>query len=196
VRIPNLRQWRELRGLTQQELADHAGLSVRGVAGYEAGAPTRPHTARKLAEALDVDVMDLAGVDAIPKGQAPPSQRTLFEGFDEERRTASFDRAARRLEELVVPFEAKLESNTLTDEDRAKIQRADSLITPFLQVALEAEASFLRQQYPDEYDVGPYAVLGPAIVRFVAVLAEAGGEANERARELEETRVTAYGAAA
>ncbi|MDP8951075.1 MAG: helix-turn-helix transcriptional regulator [Actinomycetota bacterium] len=101
MQIPNLRQWRELRGLTQKELAERAGLHVRGIAGYEAGAGARPNTVRKLAETLSVDVMDLAGVDAIPKGQAPPSSQPSFdELLDEARRNewfAAYDRLGRRM---------------------------------------------------------------------------------------------------
>ena len=96
--IPNLKQWRELRGLTQVELADRSGVSPRSIAGFEAGASTRPNTARKLAEALDVDVMDLAGVDALPKGSAPPSNQPSFdELLDEARRNewfGAYDRLA------------------------------------------------------------------------------------------------------
>lgn len=57
--IPQLRKWRERQGLTQKELAERAGVSPRAVAGYETGDGTRPNTARKLADALDVDVADL-----------------------------------------------------------------------------------------------------------------------------------------
>lgn len=99
--IPNLRQWRELKGLTQQELGELSGVSLRSVAGYEAGARARPNTARKLAETLGVDVMDLAGVDAIPKGQAPPSNQPSFdELLDEARRNewfGAYDRLGRRM---------------------------------------------------------------------------------------------------
>jgi hypothetical protein len=145
---------------------------------------------------LDVDVMDLAGVDTLPKAPAPPSQRTLFSGVQEERRIATFRSATRDLEELVESFEAKLSAGAFGDEDRANLDRTTALITPLLQVALEAEASFLREQYPDEYDVGPHAILGPVIVRFVALVAEVSGETDERVRELEERRRTAYRLAA
>jgi transcriptional regulator with XRE-family HTH domain len=73
VQIPNLRRLRELHGLTQKELADVSGVSLRSVAGYEGGAHARPNTARKLAEALNVEVADLVGADSYPKAQAPPS---------------------------------------------------------------------------------------------------------------------------
>jgi excisionase family DNA binding protein len=130
------------------------------------------------------------------KALALHSQRTLFNGVDEERRTASFDRARQNLEELVEPFEAKVRAGTFTDEDHAALRRTAALITPWLQVALEAEASFLREQYPDEYDVGPYAVLGPAIARFVQLVYDASEEPGQELRDLDEIRKAAYRPAA
>jgi transcriptional regulator with XRE-family HTH domain len=82
VQISNLREWRERRALTQEELAKQAGVSARSVAGYEAGAGARPGTVRKLAAALDISVEDLLG-----KAEAPPSSEpTLFNGMLEEER--------------------------------------------------------------------------------------------------------------
>lgn len=178
--------------LTQQELADRAGVSLFTVQRIEAGTGNvRPSTGRAIAKVLGVGVEDL-----LPKAEAPPSQRTLFNGADEERRSDTFGRATRDLLELVEPFEAKLSAGTFTDEDRAHLDRAAALMTPLLQVAIEAEASFLREQHPGVYDVGPYATLGPAIVRLLALVAEVGGGSAERVRELEELRRTAYTAAA
>jgi transcriptional regulator with XRE-family HTH domain len=71
VQIPNLRELRELHGLTQKELADVSGVSLRSVAGYEGGAQVRPNTARKLAQALDVEVADLVGASSYPKTPTP-----------------------------------------------------------------------------------------------------------------------------
>lgn len=59
MQIPRLRRWRERQGLTQKDLAELAGVSERSVAGYEGGESTRPNTARKLADALNVTVADL-----------------------------------------------------------------------------------------------------------------------------------------
>jgi transcriptional regulator with XRE-family HTH domain len=89
VQIPNLRELRELHGLTQKELADVSGVSLRSVAGYEGGAHVRPNTARKLAQALNVEVADLAGATSYPKEQALPSpEQPNFNGLlEEERRT-------------------------------------------------------------------------------------------------------------
>jgi transcriptional regulator with XRE-family HTH domain len=84
VQIHNLREWRERRALTQEELAEQAGVSARSVAGYEAGTGARPGTVRKLAAALDISVEDLLG-----KAEAPPSlEPTLFNGLEGERRTS------------------------------------------------------------------------------------------------------------
>jgi transcriptional regulator with XRE-family HTH domain len=85
VQIPRLREWRELQGWTQKDLAHESGVSARSIAGYETGASVRPRTARKLAQALDVEVVDLVATSG--KGSAPPStEPTLFNGVLEEER--------------------------------------------------------------------------------------------------------------
>jgi transcriptional regulator with XRE-family HTH domain len=86
VQIPNLRELRELHGLTQKELADVSGVSLRSVAGYEGGAHARPNTARKLAQALNVEVADLVGATSHPKASA--SSQPSFNGLLEEERRA------------------------------------------------------------------------------------------------------------
>jgi transcriptional regulator with XRE-family HTH domain len=94
VEIPNLRELRELHGLTQKELADVSGVSLRSVAGYEGGAHVRPNTARKLAQALNVEIADLVGVGSYPKGQAPLSYtQPPLNGFEEERHVSRFSEA-------------------------------------------------------------------------------------------------------
>ncbi len=59
MQIPNLREVRELQGLTQKELADVSGVSLRSIAGYESGASVRPNTARKIANELYLEVAEL-----------------------------------------------------------------------------------------------------------------------------------------
>lgn len=80
MQIPKLRRHRERRALTQEELAEKAGISVRSVAGYETGAGARPGSVRKLAAALDIKVEELLEEEA-PKVEAPLS----FEDDDQWR---------------------------------------------------------------------------------------------------------------
>jgi transcriptional regulator with XRE-family HTH domain len=90
LHIPQLRQWREYRGLTQRELAAASGVSLRSIAGYETGAGVRPNTARKLAEALNVEVADFFREPVTPKVPAPPSpEQPPLNGFEEEQRASA-----------------------------------------------------------------------------------------------------------
>jgi transcriptional regulator with XRE-family HTH domain len=113
VQIPNLRELRELHGLTQKELADASGVSLRSVAGYEGGAHVRPNTARKLAQALNAEVADLVGVASYLKAEAPPfSIQPPLNGFEDERRnpTPSERRAVGALEDRCRSLEAFLKT--------------------------------------------------------------------------------------
>jgi transcriptional regulator with XRE-family HTH domain len=66
MKLPALKYVRQLRGLTQPELADASGVSMRTIVNEEHGGEARPSTARKLAEALDVSIAVLAGVEPFP----------------------------------------------------------------------------------------------------------------------------------
>ena len=57
-----LRRLRVRAGLSQKELAEHAGLSIRALRNLESGGVVRPHAGsiRRLADALDVDPEKLA----------------------------------------------------------------------------------------------------------------------------------------
>ena len=89
MQIPRLAKWRELQGWTQKDLAHESGVSARSIAGYETGASVRPRTARKLAEALGVEVIDLAGIGQ-GKVPAPPlPEQPSFNGLLEEERRSS-----------------------------------------------------------------------------------------------------------
>ena len=60
--LPGLKRHRILAGLTQQELAERAGMSRRSIATLEnTKHPARPRTLKKLADALGVCTQDLAG---------------------------------------------------------------------------------------------------------------------------------------
>ena len=61
-----LRRHRDSAGLTQEELADHTGLTPQAIGLLERGARRRPHryTVQKLAEALELEGQDLAGFES------------------------------------------------------------------------------------------------------------------------------------
>ena len=60
MQLSRLRDLREKRGMSQQDLSERSGVSRDGISHYENGTrEARPSTARKLAEALEVEVQDL-----------------------------------------------------------------------------------------------------------------------------------------
>lgn len=60
MQLRDLKFQRERKGLTQAELAAQAGVSPRTVAGHEASPSNiRADTARKLSDALGVEIDDL-----------------------------------------------------------------------------------------------------------------------------------------
>ncbi len=69
VSLPRLRAVREARLMTQEELAQKAGLSRFTVARTEKGEPARYSTVRKFAVALRVDPDQLMAEDR-PKSRA------------------------------------------------------------------------------------------------------------------------------
>jgi transcriptional regulator with XRE-family HTH domain len=76
VKALRLREWREAQGQTQTELGERAGVAGHTISRIESGASLHPSTARKLAGALGVEVVDLmknppALVGNFPKAEAP-----------------------------------------------------------------------------------------------------------------------------
>ena len=98
VQIPRLREWRELQGWTQKDLARESGVSPRSIAGYEAGTSARPGTTRKLAQALGVEVADLVLTPG--KEEAPHSSQLTLNGALEEERRATWENAVEHAREL------------------------------------------------------------------------------------------------
>jgi transcriptional regulator with XRE-family HTH domain len=75
LQLPRLREWRERRGQTQQELADDVGVARDSISKWETGhRGAYPRTARKLAASLDIAVEDLT---TYPKSQAPQLEWVL-----------------------------------------------------------------------------------------------------------------------
>lgn len=67
-----LRRYRLRAGLTQEEVAERAGLSLRGVNALERGERSRPHrdTIRLLGDALDLSTWDRANLEAAARGRS------------------------------------------------------------------------------------------------------------------------------
>ena len=71
MELARTKEWREARGLTQRELAAAASVGEVTVARVETGASVAPPTARKIAAALDVSVVDLLERPPVPLAGAP-----------------------------------------------------------------------------------------------------------------------------
>jgi transcriptional regulator with XRE-family HTH domain len=93
----NVRAVRAEQLLSQRELAERSGVAKITIATMELGKSARPRrrTVEKLADALGVSAEDLIREDLTrPKAEAPPLQRTLFNGLTEERRIPVYISAA------------------------------------------------------------------------------------------------------
>jgi transcriptional regulator with XRE-family HTH domain len=171
VQIPRLREWRELQGWTQKDLAQESGVSARSIASYEAGGSARPGTARRLAEALNIEVADLV---MLGKAQAPPSpEQPSLNGFEvEERRTpdaeviAGYEHIVREhriawreaLEALASPWEQRLASGAY---DHSSVEQFFSDVVALSQsisraISASVDEDRLRREYkglpPSEED--------------------------------------------
>ncbi len=69
MRVPYLQSWRADRGLTQQGLADKAGVAASTVRRAERGETINIVSVAKLAKALNISVMALREED--PSAQPP-----------------------------------------------------------------------------------------------------------------------------
>jgi transcriptional regulator with XRE-family HTH domain len=70
LKLTRLKETRELAGLSQDELAETSGVARATVADLElAKRVAQPRTARRLAEALGVEIRDLLA-DPVPAGKA------------------------------------------------------------------------------------------------------------------------------
>jgi transcriptional regulator with XRE-family HTH domain len=86
-----LRQLRLFAGLTRRELADRAGLSVRGIQDLELGARQVPYlaTACRLADALDLHDSErraLLSAGPLERKVAPPGRRLPRQGVEPRKR--------------------------------------------------------------------------------------------------------------
>lgn len=139
MKTPRLREWRESKGETQLTLSERSGVAEHTISRIEHGAELRPTTARKLADALDVEVADLmesppvASLAGAGKGEAPPETGpSLLERAQD---------AARRDEEKV----SRATSRLFASEGVLP----NTNITEFEEDKFRAELRALG--FPDEY---------------------------------------------
>jgi transcriptional regulator with XRE-family HTH domain len=131
---PRLREWREAQGETQKELAERSGVAEHTISRVENGAGLTPPTARKLAGALGISVVDLLESPPSPLAGAPSGRRPSPK---EETKTGAgledvleawvegwvdyLDRDAERLEELAEPGSVDSTTYEQLSLDRRKI---------------------------------------------------------------------------
>src|SRR3712207_6668770 len=75
-----LRRLREAAGLTQEELAQRASLTAKGISDLERGARNRPypHTVRSLADALELPENERSSLlAAVPKRSRTPTEEAV-----------------------------------------------------------------------------------------------------------------------
>lgn len=78
--MENVRRMRREKGLSQQELADLAGVGQDSISAIETGKhEPHPRTLRKLAKALDAEVADFFKEPALPLAEAPGTGPSLLD---------------------------------------------------------------------------------------------------------------------
>ncbi len=171
MKVPRLRQQRESRGLTQQDLADAAGVDRRSVAGWELGGGIRPNSARKVAEALAVEITDLLEPSLDPREQ--PIRANLEDGIILEFKSlAEYWRIAEELREHAQAVEAGEYSRLR----QVKIMTdVDSFLRAYDHITDKSEAEKLHRTY-----LRLLERLAAAISRLASHLAE--DEAEEKRR--------------
>jgi transcriptional regulator with XRE-family HTH domain len=144
--LEGVKELRERRMLSQQELAHRAGVSLFTVQRIErGGGSVRPKTGRAIAAALGVGVEDL-----LPKAPAPSPEPSLLNGLEDERR-AEWDTAVRnarqlrergqgRIKELLASWRESKERVEPLDARRGYLGKMAEL----LQDAYDAETALFR----------------------------------------------------
>jgi transcriptional regulator with XRE-family HTH domain len=112
--LDEVRRLRKLKGLTQVELAELAGVSAYTVTEIETGhREPRPSTLRKLADALDAEVADF-----FPKAPSRSSAEPPPEEVSEKERRLSYLRITRLLaDKMRDRWEKTIERNTFRYEE-------------------------------------------------------------------------------
>jgi transcriptional regulator with XRE-family HTH domain len=155
LKLPSLREIRESRGLSQSELAREAHVSRDSISNYETGQREAwPATAKRLAEALDVEIADLRqiekpalmGKDEASGTRRPKTRRkTSIPGINIPRINSVESRG--RKPETYYEQEEEIASFPYTDETRAvafeAAQRAAADARPHYDAVVSGDARFV-----------------------------------------------------
>lgn len=135
-----IKRSREVRGLTQQQLADLVGVSKRTIASYESsGAIARSSTMRKLAEALQVSY-DYLSKDSVTDPQYGMEKMPYID----EARNRYGNTAAREVDELLERNAALFAGGELSEE--AKEAFFQAVTKAYLECKEEARRTFGRKK--------------------------------------------------
>jgi transcriptional regulator with XRE-family HTH domain len=201
MHLESLRHIREQAGYSQQDLADESGVSQHTISELELGR-RRPQgrTLRKLAKVLGVEVADLRKDPESPKAEAPPSQRSLFNGLEEERRERQ---TVQDVRETYLPFRESLESYCARWErlleDAKPLARQD--MEEFVYTAVDLKTFLLAARTSELASLGeallsagePFSaeklqelsILRPAFERYYALMHDLVGRLpREEAKDL------------
>ena len=135
-----IKRSREVRHLTQQQLADLVGVSKRTIASYESENKTaRSSTIRKLADALQVSV-DYLSNDSI----TDPEYGLEKQEYVEQTRELYGDKAAREMDSLLEKNTALFAGGELSQE--AKDDFFQAVMKAYLTCKEEARKTYGRKK--------------------------------------------------
>jgi len=183
-----IRAARKSAGLSQEELARRADLSLNGVAILERGKRTDPHvsTVNRLAGALGVPAQELLGLEDLGKAQAPISSTPAEEAV--EGRRAILDALKPLLR--YIEQRAKEYEEELKDENGLAFRTASTAIlwTEMLNkeaqglstLLIEEAKPYLSGSYTSAMTAKEKLLLNVDLLRPIATLFEARKRADRR----------------
>ncbi len=187
MKLPRLREVRELRGWSQGVLAEKADVSRDSISNYETGQrEAYPATARKLADALSVSIADLVEpvrteeLVGAGKGEAPEA------GPGRKPFAHLYDGARKGIETFCDHWEHLLETGDLNRDALEELRVGIRSFNPVVDALVAAEFRDLGRRHheetgePLEYSpltlrrkFGGETTLAPAVERYIGVCLKA-----------------------
>jgi transcriptional regulator with XRE-family HTH domain len=140
-----VRGTRERLGLTLAMVAQRAGTSKNTVLSAEHGADIRPTTARKIAAALGVEIVELLPEETeSPLGQAAPSVQLTINGVLAEERRRPKDSQIKALKRHLAYVERQLDEDTM---NRDEAEDELDIVLAFGRTVRETHSAELSARY-------------------------------------------------